>query len=504
MNLYSKKQRSKLLLFVLASLIIGVSLWYSNVIVGKIRNEERKKVELWSNAIQNKAELVSYTQKLFDVLRSEEKKKVKHWFLAISILSSDQSNNLDQKNLELLTDIISDNTTIPIVMVDDKGDVITQTNLLESGENGKDAIDEELKKMKEAYPPLEIRYTRDRKQFLYYRDSHIFRELQQVLDNLINNFISETVLNSASVPVLFTDSTLTEVIAFGNLDSSRVEEANLPTLIEEMRSENAPIAVTLDNKTHYIFYRDSFILTQLKFYPYIQLVAIAIFLLISYLLFSTFRNAEQNQVWVGMAKETAHQLGTPLSSLLAWKDLLALKGVDEELLKEMGHDIQRLEVITDRFSKIGASPELNPHLLLPVINKNLDYLRPRMPRGVVISVDEKAGDGLRAQINIPLFDWVLENLIKNAVDAMQGKGTIDISFIVKGKERIIDIKDSGKGIPNSKLKTVFEPGYTTRKRGWGLGLTLVKRIVEDYHSGRIFVKESEQGKGTTFRIVLAG
>ena len=211
MNLYSKKQRSKLLLFVLASLIIGVSLWYSNVIVRKIRNEDRKKVELWSNAIQKKAELISYTQKLFGVLRSEEKKKVKHWFLAISILSSDQSNNLDQKNLELLTDIISDNTTIPIVMVDDKGDVITQTNLLESGENGKDAIDEELKKMKEVYPPLEIRYTRDRKQFLYYRDSHIFRELQQVLDNLINNFISETVLNSASVPVLFTDSTLTDV-----------------------------------------------------------------------------------------------------------------------------------------------------------------------------------------------------------------------------------------------------------------------------------------------------
>ena len=162
MNLYSKKQRSKLLLFVLASLIIGVSLWYSNVIVGKIRNEERKKVELWSNAIQNKAELVSYTQKLFDVLRSEEKKKVKHWFLAISILSSDQSNNLDQKNLELLTDIISDNTTIPIVMVDDKGDVITQTNLLESGENGKDAIDEQLNKMTADYPPLDIWYTRDR------------------------------------------------------------------------------------------------------------------------------------------------------------------------------------------------------------------------------------------------------------------------------------------------------------------------------------------------------
>ncbi len=491
-----------MLLFVLASIIIGVSLWYSNLIVTKIRNEERKKVELWSNAIQNKAELVAYTQKLFDLLRTEEKKKVKHWFLATSMLSSDASNDLNQKTLEILTEILSDNTTIPIVMIDEKGEVISEVNIKRSGSPTEEEIAAELALMKKSVSPLEIQYTANRKQYLYYRDSHVFRELKQVLDDLINNFISETVINSASVPVLFTDSSLQSVVASGNIDSVRFNsEDKLKSLVNEMRSENAPITVQLNNETHYIFYQDSFILTQLKYYPYVQLVAIAIFLLIAYLLFSTFRNAEQNQVWVGMAKETAHQLGTPLSSLLAWKDLLEMKGVDKELLTEMGKDIKRLEVITDRFSKIGAAPELKNNNVHEVIAQSMSYLAPRMPKNVQFDLPENEPE-LLAQINIPLFDWVLENLVKNAVDAMAGKGVISIRTEKKLTQCVIDVSDTGKGIPARKLKTVFEPGFTTRKRGWGLGLTLVKRIIEEYHGGKIFVKHSEEGKGTTFRILL--
>lgn len=491
-----------MLLFVLASIIIGVSLWYSNLIVTKIRNEERKKVELWSNAIQNKAELVAYTQKLFDLLRTEEKKKVKHWFLATSMLSSDASNDLNQKTLEILTEILSDNTTIPIVMIDEKGEVISEVNIKRSGSPTEEEIAAELALMKKSVSPLEIQYTANRKQYLYYRDSHVFRELKQVLDDLINNFISETVINSASVPVLFTDSSLQSVVASGNIDRVRFNsEDKLKSLVNEMRSENAPITVQLNNETHYIFYQDSFILTQLKYYPYVQLVAIAIFLLIAYLLFSTFRNAEQNQVWVGMAKETAHQLGTPLSSLLAWKDLLEMKGVDKELLTEMGKDIKRLEVITDRFSKIGAAPELKNNNVHEVITQSMSYLAPRMPKNVQFDLPENEPE-LLAQINIPLFDWVLENLVKNAVDAMAGKGVISIRTEKKLSQCVIDVSDTGKGIPARKLKTVFEPGFTTRKRGWGLGLTLVKRIIEEYHGGKIFVKHSEEGKGTTFRILL--
>ncbi|TXC85090.1 sensor histidine kinase [Luteibaculum oceani] len=502
MNLYSRKQGTKIVLFILASLIIGVSLFYSNRIVNKIRNEERQKVRLWSNAIQNKADLVAYTQKLFETLRSEERKKVKHWFMAISILTSNETNDLDQKTFKLLTDIISDNTTIPIIVVDDKGEVVIEKNILENSAPTDSILSAELEKMKKAFPPLEIEYTKNKRQYLYYRESHIFRELQQVMDNLINNFISETVINSASVPVIFTDGSHEKVIASGNIDSIVINTPELlAAMIEEMSEQNAPIKVALEQEDHYIFYKDSFILTQLRYYPYIQLVAIAVFLLISYLLFSTFRNAEQNQVWVGMAKETAHQLGTPLSSLLAWKDVLESQGVDKSTLKEMGNDIKRLEVITARFSKIGAAPELSPRKMLPIINAGVDYLKPRIPRTVEINISAEDAN-TAAKINIQLFEWVLENLIKNAVDAMQGSGKIDINLQSKGAEVIIDITDTGKGIPANKQKTVFEPGYTTRKRGWGLGLTLVKRIIEDYHKGKIFVKHSEPGVGTTFRILL--
>ncbi len=501
MNLYSRKQRTKIGLFALATVIIGVSLWYSNRIITKIRNEERQKVRLWSDAIQNKADLVSYTEKLFEMLRNEEQKKVNHWFMAMSILTSNRTDNLDQTTFKALTDIIADNTTIPLVVVDEAGDVVTEKNLDAPSQNDS-LIRQEIEKIKAAYPPLAFEYAGNNKQYLYYRDSYIFRELQVVLEDLINNFISETVINSASVPVLFTDSTLTNVIAFGNVDSTTVSDSTqLKQLIAEMSEENTPIQVNLNNnQPHYIFYKDSFILTQLQYYPYVQLVAIAVFLLISYLLFSTFRNAEQNQVWVGMAKETAHQLGTPLSSLLAWKDVLESQGVDKQILHEMGQDINRLEVITARFSKIGATPELTLMPVHGIIAHSVDYLKKRIPRGVSISITGQ--EDMEAQLNVSLFEWVLENLIKNAVDAMQGKGSITINLIEKPGEAIIDITDTGKGIPANKHKTVFEPGYTTRKRGWGLGLTLVKRIVDEYHQGRIYVKHSEPGKGTTFRIVL--
>ncbi|MGB0166317.1 MAG: sensor histidine kinase [Luteibaculum sp.] len=504
MNLYSKKQRTKVGLFVLAALIIAVSLWYSNRIVTKIRNEERQKVKLWSNAIQNKAELVSYTQKLFELLREEEQKKVNHWFMAMSIITSDKTDNLDQTTYKALADIMVDNTTIPLIVIDEKGNIVAENNISDNQNPSDSLIAAELEKMKAAYPPLEIEYIRNKKQYLYYRDSHIFRELQAVLDNLINNFISETVINSASVPVLFTDSTLSEVIAFGNIDSTAIQDSlRIKELVSEMQDQNPPLRVQLgDGKSYFIFYKDSFILTQLKYYPYVQLIAIAFFLFISYILFSTFRNAEQNQVWVGMAKETAHQLGTPLSSLLAWKDLLESKGVDPDLLHEMGNDIHRLEVITARFSKIGSSPELNSEKLLQLVEHSVNYLKPRLPRQVRFIFDDAFSSELSAKINVHLFEWVLENLIKNAVDAMQGSGEIRLAAGKKGKEVWLDISDTGKGIPANKHKTVFEPGYTTRKRGWGLGLTLVKRIVEDYHKGKIFVKQSEPGKGSTFRIVL--
>lgn len=252
------------------------------------------------------------------------------------------------------------------------------------------------------------------------------------------------------------------------------------------------------------YYKDSSILTQLRFFPYIQLGVIALFLLTAYVGFSAARRAEQDQVWVGMAKETAHQLGTPISSMMAWTELIKSRfnAEHDPLIAEMENDIQRLEIITDRFSKIGSKPNLEDHVVYVVVSNFMNYFKVRTSDKInfIITGDKQ----VRAMLSVPLFDWVIENLLKNAVNAIDNDGTITVNIIenLTKEEVFIEISDTGKGIPRSKFDTVFQPGYTTRKRGWGLGLSLTKRIVDNYHSGHIFVKESEMGKGTTFRIVL--
>jgi two-component system, sporulation sensor kinase D len=226
--------------------------------------------------------------------------------------------------------------------------------------------------------------------------------------------------------------------------------------------------------------------------------------LMAYTAFSSSRKSEQNQVWVGLAKETAHQLGTPISSLMAWIELMKEKFNAEEdpLIAEMENDVKRLEIVADRFSKIGSTPKLEEHKVYEVVKDFVDYFKVRVSKN--ISFQLTGNPHLQAGVNIPLFDWVLENLLKNAVNAIEGKGSIhvDISGNKIKKQVFIDVTDTGKGIPRSKFDTVFQPGYTTRKRGWGLGLSLTKRMIENYHNGQIFVKDSELGKGTTFRIIL--
>ncbi len=273
--------------------------------------------------------------------------------------------------------------------------------------------------------------------------------------------------------------------------------------LEDMKAQHEPIVYEVfPGEKQYIYYKDSSILTQLKIYPYLQLTIIAIFLIASYIAFSSSRKSEQNRVWVGMAKETAHQLGTPISSLLAWMEHLKEKYAndDQSSFDEMEHDIQRLELVADRFSKIGSMPQLKPENVLEVVEKGIEYIQKRSPSRIIYSIDGDAT--IEAKLNPSLFDWVIENLCKNAVNAIGTDGKISI-FIRQHKKKVyIDITDTGVGIPKSKFDTVFEPGYTTRKRGWGLGLSLVKRIIENYHHGQIFVKDSTLGKGTTFRIVL--
>jgi signal transduction histidine kinase len=288
------------------------------------------------------------------------------------------------------------------------------------------------------------------------------------------------------------------------MDSVRMKDPSfVKSSIHEIGLRNAPIEIDLgDGQKNYIFYKESFLLTQLRYYPYFQFGVIGIFLLISYLLFSTARKAEQDQVWLGMAKETAHQLGTPLSSIIAWLEYLKLKGVDENMLSEARQDVKRLETITERFSKIGSLPVLDKTDVVEVIHKSIEYMRTRTSKSVSFSISSQNLHTISVNLNVPLFEWVIENLCRNSIDAMDGTGAITVEITDQLQYVYIDVTDTGKGISRSRFKTIFQPGFTTKQRGWGLGLSLVKRIVENYHGGKIFVKSSEIGKGTTIRIVL--
>lgn len=501
MNLYSRKQRWKLVLALVAMVIVSASLWYSSTIVNKVRLEERYKVKLWSEAVRKRAQLVNYTDSLFHTLREEERKRVELWADAQVHLASDNVNDLS-----FYLKVVSENTTIPVIITDEDGMPTTSRNLDPGTAGHPDSIRAAVRLMDRTHDPIPITLYGDRKQYLHYTDSHIITELEQVMDNIVKSFISETVTNTASVPVIYTDSTRTHVLEYSNIGPGTINDSTqLQARIASMAEANAPIAVSLPGRgRNYVFYEESRVITQLRYFPYVQLIIIGLFLLVSYALFSIFRNAEQNQVWVGMAKETAHQLGTPLSSLMAWMELMETNGTDPAAVTEMRKDVARLEMITERFSKIGSTPDLVPEKIGTVLRETVQYLRPRLPGRVRIEVVPTEGQRIMVPLNRALFSWVLENLIRNAVDAMEGEGSITITTEQEGSTVHVDVTDTGKGIPSSQLKTVFQPGFTTKKRGWGLGLSLTKRIIESYHDGRIFVKRSTVGKGTTFRISLKG
>lgn len=323
-------------------------------------------------------------------------------------------------------------------------------------------------------------------------------------DNEVMSFLYEIVQSNTTTPVIITD-TNGVVTMSRNLDSTREgDTAYYLEVLADMRAQNEPMELTTEYFTELFYYGDSSTIIMLRYYPYIQLFIISLFIGVSYLAFSSSRRFEQNQVWVGMSKETAHQLGTPLSSLMAWVEYFrqSEETFPKEIVDEIDKDVKRLAVITERFSRVGSQPQLDSENIYRVLEQSISYMQTRVSRHVTISIDESSDSEAVALVNISLFEWVIENLCKNAVDAMEGKGTID--FIIQNKEDhvLIDVKDTGKGIPLYLQKTVFNPGYTTRKRGWGLGLSLAKRIIESYHYGQIYVLHSDPKSGTTFRIKL--
>jgi two-component system, sporulation sensor kinase E len=317
-------------------------------------------------------------------------------------------------------------------------------------------------------------------------------------------FLLDILRENDNIPVILTDDNL-QILSYLNIDPEQAEKPGyLERQLVVMRQQHEPILIEpLEGIRQYIFFKDSDLLYQLRYYPYFQLAVISIFLLVSYLAFSVSRRYEQDFLWVGMAKETAHQLGTPISSLMAWQEYLksTTSEDDQEMVTEVGKDIERLQTITERFSKIGSVPVLEPVDMREVIERGMGYMRKRASEKVVFQI-ETGDQPVMVALNEPLFDWVIENLTKNALDAMSGHGTIRLQLSTAQKMAVIDFTDTGKGIPTNQFQAIFKPGITTRKRGWGLGLTLVKRIIEKYHDGKIFVKWSEQGKGTTFRIQL--
>jgi signal transduction histidine kinase len=315
--------------------------------------------------------------------------------------------------------------------------------------------------------------------------------------------ILEILRNNTTVPVILTDDS-SQIILHRNIDLPKNnQEAYLENVLEKMKRFKPPIQVELGaGEYQYIYYSDSVLLVKLQWFPIVQLLVVFVFMLVAYVAFSATRQWEQDQVWVGMARETAHQLGTPTTSLLGWMDVLQMKQTDPELVNEMRYDIQRLQTITSRFSKIGSKPELPPEDIEAVINGMIDYLRRRSSS--LVSFDVKSSILLNPIIPLskPLFEWVIENLCKNAIDAMEGEGSIVLKLYQQKRHILIDIADTGKGMTRAVQKTVFKPGYSTKLRGWGLGLTLSKRIVEHYHKGQISVLSSAPGKGSVFRIVL--
>lgn len=375
--------------FIVTAIIIAIaSVWITNVLVNELKEEERKKIEVWAESI---------------ALMSSQ--------AVMEGVDVGVFNNYDN----LILKIIQDNTTIPVILTDDSGFIITVVNIDSSKINDSDYINKKIKRFQKKREPLII----------------------QIDENYVN----------------------------------------------------------------YVFYDDSTVLKQLQWFPFVQLAVVFVFIIISFLALNSTKKAEQNKVWVGLSKETAHQLGTPISSLMAWVEYLKTKNTDIALLDEMDKDVQRLSVIAERFSKIGSNPDPEPMDLYKVISHAVEYMEKRISSKVSVAV-HGPDEPVFVLLNESLFGWTIENLIKNAVDAMDGRGRIDIEVFPKGEKMIVDISDTGKGILKSKFDAIFQPGYTTKTRGWGLGLSLVKRIIESYLKGRIYVHKSEVGKGTTFRIEL--
>jgi signal transduction histidine kinase len=327
------------------------------------------------------------------------------------------------------------------------------------------------------------------------------KEMASNAENLNMNLVAQILTSNTTIPVILYDKKENNYTS-ANIELPGTDDQEfLKKRADSFQRNHEPIIIEAEDFDQYVYYDDSYTLKKLQLYPYIQLGVLFIFMITAFFSLFTTMKMEQDRLWVGLSKETAHQLGTPISSLLAWLEYLKLKESDVSVIMDMEKDVNRLQMITDRFSKIGSTPTLEREDLANIVQQSITYLEKRISKKVSF-IMELPDAPLYVEVSEPLLSWVIENLTKNAVDAMGGQGKITFTFTAKGKMVSLDIQDTGKGLPKSKYRTIFNPGYTTKSRGWGLGLSLAKRIIESYHKGRIYVKYSEIGVGTTFCIEL--
>lgn len=512
MNLYSNKQKWKIGLLIVALLLVGVSLFISNQIVSKVGEQERHRAKQWAGAIKKRVELIQLTNRTFTQLREKEQEKIKLWVEASKEVANPSTFSIPEFPMQ----IVKNNNDIPVILLDEYQNISGSRNIPFDTSDLRSlypnlskkalvkAFDDSLRSLSEQWkkknPSFTVEVYEDLFMTYVYDDSKEIVRLEKERDSLFKSFNKELIENEGLVPVLLINQETRKIVGT-NIKDSLLMKKELSVITKEMSRHNDSLIIDFNNGESNVLYFDSSPeLKQLQYFPYIQFLIIGLFAFIAYVLFSTFRKAEQNQVWAGMAKETAHQLGTPISSLMAWIQLLEAQEVDPMVVTEMQKDVDRLKKVTDRFSKIGSEAKLEVVNLSETVDEIVHYLRPRISQQVEFT------STIEPHIFSPhspsLISWVVENISKNAIDAMEGKGKLDIQLTITPEWAHIEIRDTGKGMTQKQIRTIFKPGVTTKKRGWGLGLTLVKRIVEEYHKGKVFVVESQPGVGTTFRVSL--
>lgn len=485
----------------LGFVLILISLWQVDVIIKKLREEEIKQVEIWAKAISRKANMLKETKELYGKTLELEKIKMQRFIEAYKIIISlDEKADLTSPDLQFYTRIIMDNKDIPVIITDEFNNIQFSQNI-DLLPNQKVLVGD-LYKQFSRNKPLEYEVY-GMKFKLYYMESKIYMNLKSTIEEVMYSFVNDIINNGVSVPVLITDSTKRKVLAYGNIDPHRLNKANFENTINSMLDDGKPIRFSLPNNDYgYILFNKNKTISFLQYFPLVYFLFFIFFTLLLYLVLKAIKNSERNIVWVGMSKETAHQLGTPISSLSAWSELLRNKEENVSICNEMDKDIQRLSIISQRFSHIGSTPDLKPIDIIPIVINMVEYMSARSSKNINFKYNINQNLSIIIPSNQFLIEWTLENLFKNAIDAMEGKGEINLELQNNEKNIFIDISDTGKGIPKTMYKKIFQPGFTTKKRGWGLGLSLAKRIVEEYHKGKIYVKNSSLGEGTVFRIEL--